>query len=86
MTLFDEPSMSIAHVKRLTINPLIVLPALPASRYSPSARVPWPSISISGEPAKPACVVPSMISASVMNGRSVPVTLIVRTPAPGMLK
>ena len=59
--------MRIARLKLFMISPLIVLPPLPASRYSPSV-MPGPEIRTIGAATQPCCEVPSMTTVSVMKG------------------
>ena len=71
--------------KRLMTRAFTVLP--PAVIAKPLAPTPAlvPFSSINGEPENPGCVVPSIITGSVIKG-SADSGVIVCTPAPGMLK
>ena len=69
----------VSPLKRLTIRPRIVLPSEPVPSLSPatpSKPRPLPSISTTGLVAKPAWVVPSIVTRSVIVGSS-PATAIV---------
>src|SRR6266849_421981 len=79
---FESPAMVMAlPLVRLITRPLIVHP-LDVMRSVSPLREPVASISMIGVPAKPGCVVPSMITASLIWSRNVPASAIVCGPEP----
>ncbi len=70
---------------RMTESPAVMSRPEAALMNGDDEKMLAPLSSMTGDPAKPGCVVPSMVTGSLMVG-SVVFNLMVRTPAPGMLK